>query len=58
MKSQIRKAKPGEDKCDRCDNLANIFHRDGRATCMVHGSLDRDTFVAIQALKKAGLIND
>lgn len=57
MKSQIRPAISGETTCDRCEQVANILYDDGRNLCFTHGSLDRDTFIAMQELKRAGLID-
>ena len=56
VKSQIRAAKPGEDQCDRCTNVANVFHDNGQKLCLTHASLDKQTFTALLALRKAGLI--
>lgn len=55
MKNQIRKARAGEAKCDRCENAASIFVNDTKF-CFVHISIHRDELAAIKALQQGGLI--
>lgn len=53
MKSQLQ---PGEPACDRCPNRASVHHHDGRKYCLLHDRIDKDTYLAIQALTREGLI--
>ena len=55
MKNQIRPAKPGEDQCERCANVASVY-MNGRKYCLAHSSMDKETFAAIKALRQGGLL--
>lgn len=55
MKSQIRAALIGEDTCDKCGNVANIYSDEGK-WCFVHGSIDKSTLAALKVFTDAGLI--